>query len=122
MDGMNLYGYDAFSNIQKQLEQMRGTNFGQPSTNIVWVQGPEGAKGHPVPNKANVLMLDSENENTMYIVSSDEVGMRKMRTFKFEEIEAKPPETAQYCTKDDVRSIILEMMSKKEVANDAVIS
>ena len=119
MDGMNMYGYDAFSNIQKQLEQMRG--YGQPSTNIVWVQGPEGAKGYQVPNKANILMLDSENENTMYIVSSDEVGMRKMRTFKFEETEVKQPEAAQYCTRDDVKAIILEMMGKGE-KNDAVIS
>lgn len=125
MDGLNMYGYgtDALANMQKQLEQMRSqTSYGQPSTNIVWVQGAEGAKGYQVPVRSNTLLLDSENENTMYIVSSDEVGMRKMRTFKFEEIEQPAPaDMSRFCTKDDVRNIILEMMGKEE-KHDTVIS
>lgn len=130
MDVLTGYNTDALTNMQKQLEQLRmqtpNYSFGQPTTNLIWVQGIEGAKGYQVPNKSNTLLLDSENENTMYIVSSDEVGMRKMRVFKFEEIEIKQPtsvDMAQYCTKDDVRNIILEMMaSKKEDHNDAVVS
>ena len=136
MDVLN-NGYDS---LQRQLEQLRNTQrftptFNQPATNIVWVQGAEGAKGYQVPNRSNTILLDSENENTMYIVSSDEVGMRKMRVFKFEEIEVKQPgqvDMSQYCTKDDVRDIILEMLGQnskaakrditKEVRHDQVIS
>ena len=118
MDVLN-NGYDS---LQRQLEQLRNTQrfaptFNQPATNIVWVQGVEGAKGYQVPNRSNTILLDSENENTMYIVSADEVGMRKMRVFHFEEIEVKQPgqvDMSQYCTKDDVRGIILEMLSQKE--------
>lgn len=136
MDVLN-NGYDS---LQRQFEQLRNTQrftpaFNQPATNIVWVQGVEGAKGYQVPNRSNTILLDSENENTMYIVSSDEVGMRKMRVFHFEEIEVKQPgqvDMSQYCTKDDVRNIILEMLGQnskaakqditKEVRHDQVIS
>ena len=106
------YGTNPLENMQRQLEQIR-TPLGQPTSNIIWVQGVEGAKGYQLPAKANMLVMDSENENTMYIISSDEVGMRKMRVFKFEEIEQKPATPAdmsQYVTKDDVRNIILEML------------
>lgn len=131
MDVLNNYNTDALSNMQKQIEQLRMQTpntftFGQPSTNLIWVQGIEGAKGYQVPNRSNTLLLDSENENTMYIISSDEVGMRKMRMFRFEEIEIKQPgqvDMEKYCTKEDVKNIILEMMAaKKGEHNDAIIS
>ena len=117
------YGTNPLENMQRQLEQIR-TPLGQPTSNIIWVQGVEGAKGYQLPAKANMLVMDSENENTMYIISSDEVGMRKMRVFKFEEIEQKhatPADMSQYATKDDVRSIILEMLGEVK-GNDASVS
>ena len=134
MDVMNNY-----DNLQRQLEQLRNTQlfrqapgFGQPTSNLIWVQGVEGAKGYQVPNMSNTILLDSENENTMYIVSSDEVGMRKMRVFRFEEVEVKPQasvDMSQYCTKEDVKTIILEMLSNKEetvrtkeVRRDTIVS
>lgn len=137
MDVLNSYGGDALSNMQKQLEQLRSQtypayNFSQPSSNVIWVQGMEGAKGYQVPNRSNTILLDSENEGTMYIVSSDEVGMRKMRVFRFEEVEVKlqaSVDMSQYCTKEDVKTIILEMLSNKEetvrtkeVRRDTIVS
>lgn len=118
-----MYGYNPLENMQRQLEQMRGP-IGQPSSNIIWVQGIEGAKGYQLPNKANMLVMDSENEGTMYILSTDEVGMRRMRTFHFEEIEQKPVEhvdMSQYATKDDVRNIILEMFGEKGDSHDKAV-
>ena len=118
------YGTNPLENMQRQLEQIR-TPLGQPTSNIIWVQGVEGAKGYQLPAKANMLVMDSENENTMYIISSDEVGMRRMRVFKFEEIEQKPATPAdmsQYVTKDDVRNIILEMFGEKGDNHDASVS
>ena len=120
------FGQDPLQAMQKQLDQMRSqASVGLPNTNIVWVQGIEGAKGYQIPNRANILLLDSENEDTMYIVSADDVGMRKMRMFHFTEVEVKQPgqvDMDKYATKDDVRNIILEMLSAKEAAtNDEVI-
>lgn len=116
---------DPYSAMQKQLDQMRTqTPVGLPSGNIVWVQGIEGAKGYQIPARSNIIMLDSENEDTMYIVSSDEVGMRKMRMFHFSEVEIKQPgavDMTQYATKEDVRNIILEMFGKGE-ADDKTVS
>ena len=115
---------DPYSSIQKQLDQMRTqTSIGVPNSNIIWVQGIEGAKGYQIPNRSNIIMLDSENEDTMYIVSSDEVGMRKMRMFHFTEIEIKQPgqvDMDQYATKEDVRNIILEMFGKGDSDDQAV--
>ena len=120
------FGNDPLAAMQKQLDQMRTqAPMGQPSTNIIWVQGIEGAKGYQVPNKSNMLMLDSENENTLYIVSSDEVGMRKMRMFHFEEVEIKQPgqvDMEKFATKEDVRNIILEMLAMKEDHHDQTVS
>ena len=116
---------DPYSAMQKQLDQMRTqAPTGIPNSNLIWVQGIEGAKGYQIPNRSNILMLDSENEDTMYIVSSDEVGMRKMRMFHFSEVEIKQPgqvDMAQYATKDDVRNIILEMLSQKEEKHDETV-
>ena len=118
-----MYGYNPLENMQRQLEQMRGP-IGQPSSNIIWVQGIEGAKGYQLPNKANMLVMDSENEGTMYILSTDDVGMRRMRTFHFEEIEQKPAEhvdMSQYATKEDVKNIILEMFGGEVKNNDKAV-
>lgn len=120
----NFSSQDPYTAMQKQLDQMRTQSpVGIPNSNIIWVQGVEGAKGYQVPNKSNILMLDSENEDTMYIVSSDEVGMRKMRMFRFSEVEIKQPgqvDMSQYATKDDVRNIILEMFGKEDTHDEAV--
>lgn len=121
------YGFDngAYASMQRQLEQLQSqTQIGQPGTNIVWVQGVEGAKGYQIPNKSNILVLDSENEDTMYIISSDEVGMRKMRKFRFHEEEIKQPgqvDTTQFVTREDVKSIIMEMFGTKEDSHDETV-
>ena len=118
------FNQDPYQAMQKQLDQMRTqAPAGIPNSNIIWVQGIEGAKGYQVPNRSNILMLDSENEDTMYIVSSDEVGMRKMRKFRFTEEEIRQPgqvDMTQYATKADVRNIILEMFGKGEADDKAV--
>lgn len=55
--------------------------------NINWVQGLEGAKAYQIYPNSSVILMDSENDNTMYIKTSDHVGISKIRTFKYEEIE-----------------------------------
>ena len=81
--------------------------------NINWVQGLEGAKAYQIYPNSSVILMDSENDNTMYIKTSDHVGISKIRTFKYEEIE----ETQKnYVTREEV----LEML--KGVNNEQTIS
>lgn len=126
------FGDDALAAMQKQLDQMRMQSMPQPmqrpvfetmtGTNIIWVQGIEGAKAKQIQPGANVILLDSENEDTMYIKYSDPAGLCKMKTFHFEEITPPTKEdNSQYVTRDDVKNIILEMMGKVD-NNDQVIS
>ena len=123
MNMMYNFNQDPYSAMQKQLDQMRTQAPAIPNSNLIWVQGIEGAKGYQVPARSNIIMLDLENEDTMYIVSSDEVGMRKMRMFHFTEVEIRQPgavDMTQYATKDDVRNIILEMFGKGEADDKAL--
>lgn len=115
-----MYGFDSFTGMQKQLEQMR-----MPMSNIMWASGLEGVKGQSVANNSKLVILDSENDGVMYIVTTDDVGMKKIRQFKYEEVEVKHPgqiDMTQYATKDDVRNIILEMFGDKEAHNDKPVS
>ena len=124
------FGGDALDALQRQLDQMRQQTmptvqqpvFDQGTAgNIVWVQGIEGAKGRQIARDASVIMLDSENENTMYIKYSDPAGLCKMKTFRFEEVSPPARDESQFVTREDVKSIILEMMGQ-EAKHDEVIS
>ena len=118
--------YDPYADLQRQLDQMRQQVNAQPifepaaGTNLIWVQGIEGAKGKQIQHGASVILLDSENEDTMYIKYSDPAGLCKMKTFRFEEITPPKKEDSQYVTREDVRGIILEMMGRAK--DDEVIS
>lgn len=128
---MASYDLDA---MQRQLDQMRQQMVQQPmqpviptvrsppaaGTNILWCVGPEGAKGTQTQPNSHVLMLDSENEGIFYIKSSDEVGMCKMRKFRYTE---EPMDAGQDkpLTKEDVRQIILEVLGR-EAGHDETVS
>ncbi|MBR3019557.1 MAG: hypothetical protein IKH57_21175 [Clostridia bacterium] len=126
---MNPY-FDPYADLQRQLDQIRGQSMPQmqapifetaEKTNVVWVQGIEGAKGTKIQHGASVIMLDSENEDTMYIKYSDPAGLCKMKTFKFKEVDPPASGNGQYVTREDVRNIILEMMGKAD-DDDKVVS
>lgn len=81
--------------------------------NINWVQGLEGAKAYQIYPNSSVILMDSENDNTMYIKTSDHLGISKIRTFKYEEVEEVQK---NYVTREEV----LEML--KGVNNEQAIS
>ena len=83
------------------------------SQNINWVQGLEGAKAYQIYPNSSVILMDSENDNTMYIKTSDHLGISKIRTFKYEEVEEVQK---NYVTREEV----LEML--KGVNNEQTIS
>lgn len=82
---------------------------------IKWVQGINGAKSYQLMPNSNVVLMDSENENVFYIKSSDNLGMCKIRTFKYEEVieQEKPKE---YVTRDEIKEILKELQDEQTIS------
>lgn len=61
-------------------------NYNQQSNNqsVIWVQGIEGAKAHPVAAGQAVLLMDSDS-NCLYLKSADQTGMPSLRIFDYKE-------------------------------------
>lgn len=79
------------------------------SPGINWVQGIEGAKAWQLIPNSNVLLMDSENDNTFYIKISDNIGMCTLRIFKYTEVQDTPKassDMSQYITRDELMEIL----------------
>lgn len=77
-----------------------------PQQGVVWVQGIEGAKAHPVGPGQSALMMDSE-ANCLYLKSADASGMPSLRVFDYTERIATPQkaqngDVSDFITKEDV--------------------
>ena len=100
------------------------TNHYQQNHNgINWVQGIEGAKAFQQAPNSNDILLDSENDGIFYIKVADNVGMCKLRTFKYEEITDAPVSNVDltgYVKKDELASLVKNIM--KENRNDKSVS
>ena len=82
---------------------------------IKWVQGLEGAKSYQLMPNSNVVLMDSENYGMFYIKSSDNVGMCKIRTFKYEEVQQKEKE---YITRDELMEMLKELKNEQTISRD----
>lgn len=82
---------------------------------IKWVQGLEGAKSYQLMPNSNVVLMDSENDGMFYIKSSDNVGMCKIRTFKYEEVQQKEKE---YITRDELMEMLKELKNEQTIPRD----
>ena len=95
-----------------------------PQNGVVWVQGIEGAKAHPVSAGQTVLMMDSDSD-CLYLKSADASGMPSLRVFDYVERNApqKPQnepvgdfltedDLSDYATKDDLKSAISALEKK----------
>ena len=103
-------------------------NYNQQSNNqsVIWVQGIEGAKAHPVAAGQAVLLMDSDS-NCLYLKSADQTGMPTLRIFDYKERTNTPPEEKNddlsafatkedlslYATKDELKKAISDMRKKK---------
>ena len=99
----------------------------QPQQNqgVVWVQGIEGAKAHPVAAGQAVLLMDSDAD-CLYLKSADMSGMPSLRIFDYKERTGAPttPKNADlsefltkedilpFATKDDVKKAISDLEKK----------
>lgn len=122
-------GYQPYPQVYPQMNQY------QPQQNqqngIVWVQGIEGAKAHPVGAGQAVLLMDSDAD-CMYLKSADQTGMPSLRVFDYKERINTPQgaknsdlsgfctkeELSHYATKDDLKSAILELKGMMEKDNE----
>lgn len=82
---------------------------------IKWVQGLEGAKSYQLMPNSNVVLMDSENDGMFYIKSSDNVGMCKIRTFKYEEVQQKEKE---YITRDELMEMLKELKNEQTISRN----
>ena len=92
---------------------------------VIWVQGIEGAKAHPVSAGQSALLMDSEGD-CFYLKTADQSGMPTMRVFDYKERLNTPPEPknaylsdfitkeelSHYVTKEDLKSTISELIKK----------
>lgn len=103
----------------------------QPVNNgVVWVQGIEGAKAHPVTAGQSVLMMDSDSD-CLYLKSADASGMPSLRVFDYVERKTsqKPQnedmsaflteeDLSDYATKDDLKKAISALEKKLKGKKD----
>ena len=103
-------------------------NYNQQSNNqsVIWVQGIEGAKAHPVAAGQAVLLMDSDS-NCLYLKSADQTGMPSLRIFDYKERTNMPQEPKNddlsafarkedlsvYVTKDELKKAISDIRRKK---------
>lgn len=103
-------------------------NYNQQSNNhsVIWVQGIEGAKAHPVAAGQAVLLMDSDS-NCLYLKSADQTGMPTLRIFDYKERTNTSPEPKNddlsafatkdelslYATKEELKKAISDMKKKK---------
>lgn len=106
------YQQAAYPQIYPQNNQMPPQN-PQPSNGIVWVQGIEGAKAHPVAAGQSVLLMDSD-QNCLYLKSADQTGMPTLRVFDYKERIAAPQEVpnGNYVTKEELEKAIAALEEK----------
>lgn len=76
--------------MQNQLSAMQQSPMMQQQGGLIWVQGIEGAKSHPISAGQSVLLMDSES-NCFFIKSADTSGMPlPLRIFDYTERNGSP--------------------------------
>lgn len=89
------------------------------SSGVVWVQGIEGAKAHPVAAGQAVLLMDSDS-NCLYLKSADASGMPSLRIFDYTERttsqEPKKEDLSAFALKDDLDNLATKDELKKAIS------
>lgn len=111
-------GYQPYPQVYPQ---QTNPQYPQNQTNgIVWVQGIEGAKAHPVGAGQAVLLMDSDS-NCLYLKSADQTGMPSLRVFDYTERIDTPqkPQNAdlsEFCTKEELSHYVTKEDLKKAIS------
>lgn len=80
------------------------------------VTGLEGAKAYQMPANSTVALFDN-NDDLMYIKTTDGAGFPTIRTFTFNEVVANNntvSENADYVTRDEFNKLKEELLNGKQ--------
>ena len=85
----------------------------QPVNNLIRVTGIDGAKAYQMPANSSVALFDNNNDY-MYVKTTDGAGFPTIRTFKFEEIQPNQigniTEDNDYISREEFEQFKKEMM------------
>ena len=108
---MGLNGFNNYNQFQPQLNQPQMT-----PQNLIRVNGIDGAKAYQMPANSTVALFDN-NEDIMYIKTTDGAGFPAIRTFAFNEVVANTnpiQDTADYVTRDEFNKLKEELLNGKQ--------
>ena len=108
---MGLNGFNNYNQFQPQLTQPQMT-----TQNLIRVNGIDGAKAYQMPANSTVALFDN-NEDIMYIKTTDGAGFPAIRTFAFNEVVANTnpiQDNADYVTRDEFNKLKGELLNGKQ--------
>ena len=108
---MGLNGFNNYNQFQPQLNQPQIS-----IQNLIRVNGIDGAKAYQMPANSTVALFDN-NEDIMYIKTTDGAGFPAIRTFAFNEVVANTnpiQDTADYVTRDEFNKLKEELLNGKQ--------
>lgn len=87
----------------------------QAPTTLTRVTGIDGAKAYQMTPNSTVALFDN-NEDIMYIKTTDGAGFPTIRTFAFNEVVANNsvPENVDYVTRDEFNKLKEELLNGKQ--------
>lgn len=114
-------GYQGYPQIYPQQNPVQPQPQQNNGSGIVWVQGIEGAKAHPVAPGQAVLLMDSDSD-CMYLKSADMTGMPTLRVFDYTERknDARGKETldvSEFATKEDISVYVTKEELKSTISD-----
>ena len=108
---MGLNGFNNYNQFQPQLNQPQVN-----TQNLIRVNGIDGAKAYQMPANSTVALFDN-NEDIMYIKTTDGAGFPAIRTFAFNEVVANTnpiQDNADYVTRDEFNKLKEELLNGKQ--------
>lgn len=109
---MNYPNYPLMNMNPNPYPGMRTSN-----NSINWVQGIEGAKAFTLMPKENVVLMDSESNDTFFIKICDDIGRCTLRKFTYHEetTETQPSiqDMSEYVKKSELKDLLNEMLGGK---------
>lgn len=122
-----MYGYPTmnqqvnYPNMMNNLANPMGINMQNnipvnSSLMLTRVTGLEGAKAYQMPANSTVALFDN-NEDLMYIKTTDGAGFPTIRTFAFNEVVANTnpiQDTTDYVTRDEFNKLKEELLNGKQ--------
>ena len=64
------------------------TQYSNNNTNLIFVNGLEGARGYRIRPQQTMLLIDS-TQSRIYLKSTDNLGIETMKTYSIAEVENK---------------------------------